>query len=416
VELHLDLVGGLAGDMFIAGLLDAFPEHETAVLSAIECISEAHPVTCSLQPHADRVLSGRRFVVESFTKYIGHIPFAFPPSHEHTDWRSIRHRLQEAQVDEAVRCHAIAIFELLAQAEASVHGVAVDEVMFHEVGAWDSIADIVGAAVLIDALGAARWTTSAVPLGSGRVRTAHGLLAVPAPATTALLMGMATLDDGVAGERVTPTGAAILRYLCPPQLPNMEAAVARSQVRILRRSGNGFGSRVLPGLSNHVRVLCFDTAEAIEGGHREIDVLEFEVDDQSGEDLAAGLDRLRAHPAVLDVTQSPVFGKKGRMMVHVRALVRHGCMNEGIEACFRETTTIGLRHSRVRGIGLKRSIEEVMVDGLPLRVKIAERPGGRTAKTESDDVLTHSDHARRAALRARAERQALDGKQVEFGA
>jgi len=416
VELHLDPVGGLAGDMFIAGVLDAFPEYEAAVVRGIDVMSGAHPVACSLEQYGDRVLNGHRFVVESFTKHFGHIPFAFQPSHEHTSWRSIRHRLQEAGLSEGVRRHATAIFELLAQAEALVHGVPADEVAFHEVGAWDSIADIVGAAVLIDALGAARWTTSAVPLGSGRVKTAHGLLPVPAPATTVLLMGMATLDDGIAGERVTPTGAAILRYLCPPNLPIIESGSSHAQVRTLRRSGTGFGSRTLPGLSNHVRVLCFDTGEPGESGYREIDVLEFEVDDQSGEDLAAGLDRLRAHAAVLDVTQSPVFGKKGRMMVHVRVLVRHGCMNEGIEACFRETTTIGLRHSRVRGIGLKRSIEEVTVDGQALRVKIAERPGGRTAKTESDDVLTHPDHARRAALRARAERQALDGKRVEFGA
>jgi uncharacterized protein (DUF111 family) len=182
---------------------------------------------------------------------------------------------------------------------------------------------------------------------------------------------------------------------------------AAASVRTLIASGTGFGSRVLPGLSNHVRVLCFEPGDSAAGGHREIHVLEFEVDDQSGEDLATGLDRLRAHQGVLDVTQTPVFGKKSRMMVHVRVLARQGHLDAVVDACFRETTTIGLRHHAVRGIGLKRKLEEVSVDGRRLRVKVVDRPGGPTAKTESDDVLSQQDHARRASLRARAESAAL---------
>jgi uncharacterized protein (DUF111 family) len=102
-----------------------------------------------------------------------------------------------------------------------------------------------------------------------------------------------------------------------------------------------------------------------------------------------------------------VFGKKGRMMTHVRVLARSKQFEEVIQACFRETTTIGLRHSIVEGIGLTRTIEQVEVEGHPLRVKVVERPGGRTAKTESDDVLAHEDHHVRASLRTRAEQKAL---------
>jgi uncharacterized protein (DUF111 family) len=178
-------------------------------------------------------------------------------------------------------------------------------------------------------------------------------------------------------------------------------------VRTLTRSGAGFGSRRLAGISNHVRVLCFEPSSVERGGQRDIHVLEFEVDDQSGEDLAMGLERLRTHPGALDVTQAPVFGKKGRMMTHVRVLARSKQFEEVIQACFRETTTIGLRHSIVEGIGLTRTIEQVEVDGHPLRVKVVERPGGRTAKTESDDLLAHEDHHVRASLRTRAEQKAL---------
>ena len=218
------------------------------------------------------------------------------------------------------------------------------------------MADIVGASALIAALGAARWTASAAPLGGGRVKTAHGILPVPAPATTQLLMGLPTIDDGIDGERVTPTGAAILRYLCPP------GSFGRGRggsVRFLLASGTGFGTRTLRGLSNHLRVLCYRAEDASSALHRQMHVLEFEVDDQSGEDLALGLERIRAQDGVLDVTQSPVFGKKGRMMTHVQVLARDGCLDGAMECCFRETTTIGLRHRSVSGVGLSRKSETI---------------------------------------------------------
>ena len=119
-------------------------------------------------------------------------------------------RLEVARIAPAVRTRALAIFTLLAEAEGAVHGTDPAEVTFHEVGAWDSTVDIVAAAFLIEALDPARWSCGAIPLGSGRVRCAHGLLPLPAPAVVHLLRGLATHDDGIGGERVTPTGAAIL--------------------------------------------------------------------------------------------------------------------------------------------------------------------------------------------------------------
>ena len=436
MEVHLDLVGGLAGDMFIAALLDAFPQHEAAVATAIETVSSADmPVVCALQPCADGGLTGRRFHVStalsgpsasatassamasSGTSRIPLAAHAHPHAHAHASWAHIRRRLQHAALPAAVIAHAVEIFRLLAAAEASVHGIEEESVAFHEVGAWDSIADIVGAAALIEALGVSRWSYSPVPLGGGRVQTAHGVLPVPAPATARLLTGMTTLDDGVGGERVTPTGAAILRYLCPPSAGGAGAGRAeQARVRKLIASGTGFGSRRLPQLSNHVRALCFEPPAAPPLGEpllaRGIEVLEFEIDDQSGEDLAAGLDRLRAHAGVLDVTQAPVVGKKGRIMIHVQVLARAALADAVIEACFRETTTLGLRQRTVRGVGLERHMHEVDIGGQRLRVKVADRPGGRTAKAESDDVLSQDCHAHRAALRRRAETEALTRAQL----
>ncbi len=428
MHIQLDPVGGMAGDMFASALLDAFPDLETGVLASVAAVAA---VRCDLVAHNDGVLQGRRFLVarddtpeadpaaqgdaahhaDGHHHHHGHghqKHDADQGVHGHRPWADIRADIQAAPLEAAVRDNAIAIFEGLARAEAEVHGIGVETVAFHEVGAWDSIADIVAAAHIIVHCGATSWSVGALPLGSGRVTTAHGPLPVPAPATALLLRGFDTIDDGVAGERVTPTGAAILRYLV------CEAPSRRSKrPRTLGRSGIGFGTRILPGLSNCLRALVFDEGLIEDVGrptatstHRDLTVIEFEVDDQSAEDLAMGLDRLREHDDVFDVVQMPVFGKKGRMMTHVRALTRAGSA-DAIAACFRETTTIGLRHHLVGGSALPRSVRTIEVDGRAMRVKTVERPGGRTAKAEADDALGHETHAQRARMRREAERLAL---------
>ncbi len=423
MQIHLDALGGVAGDMFVAAVLDAFPEHEAGVLASVAAVEGA--VGCRLLPHNDGVLQGRRFLVERNAPaggpshhhhghdhhghdHHGHDHHGHGEHHGgHRHWSDIEAHLRRADLAPAVRDHAVAIFTHLARAEAAVHGIAVTEVAFHEVGAWDSIADIVAAGHLVDALGAVRWSVSALPLGSGRVRTAHGPLPVPAPATVLLLEGFPTLDDGIAGERVTPTGAAILRHLRDLGSPTHHGP------RVLGRTGIGFGTKTLPGLSNCLRLLVFDDVRPAgkpmtkSSTHRELAVIAFEVDDQSAEDLAMGLDRLREHEHIFDVVQMPMFGKKGRVTTHVRALARVEGVTEAIAACFRETTTIGLRHHVVEGAALPRTLSTVEVDGHQVRVKTVDRPGGRTAKAEADDALAHATHATRAAVRREAERLAL---------
>jgi uncharacterized protein (TIGR00299 family) protein len=389
-HLHLDAIGGVAGDMFIAALLDVFPDHARAVITSAELVA---PVRCETVPHRDRVLTGLRFKVEQ-DKHDSH-------HHQHTSWIDIRRRIGEAALPEPVKHHAKGIFSLLAQAEGKVHGIDPEAVTFHEVGAADSIADIVGAAVLIAAVGEARWSVAPLPIGSGRVQTSHGVLPVPAPATALLLEGFATIDDGIVGERVTPTGAAILRWL------GCEHGTGSATKR-LQGSGLGFGSKNFPGLSNCLRVLVFDQIEAVaSAGHRELAVITFEIDDQTPEDLAMGLERLRGMGGVHDVLQMTAFGKKGRSMAHVQILVRPESVEEVAEACFRETTTIGLRTQLVRGSVLPRGTAEVDVNGEKLRVKLVDRPGGFTGKTEADDVRSVADHAARVKLRREAEHRAV---------
>ena len=438
MHIHLDALGGVAGDMFAAALLDAFPEHQAGLRASVRAVDAR--IACAVQDHNDGILRGLRFAVSGPGAEPGQAPHrhghrhghhthhghAHPDhgphdhgsaqdhgpahghgsAHGHRAWSEIRAALEAADLAPAVRGHALSIFGHLADAEARVHGLAVEAVAFHEVGAFDSIADIVAAAHLIAALPVRSWSVSALPLGSGRVKTQHGPLPVPAPATTLLLEGFATLDDGVPGERVTPTGAAILRHLCGDD-PGRGRPPG-----VLGRTGIGFGTKVLPGLSNCLRALVLqpglDADAAARPGRRQLAVIAFEIDDQSGEDLAMGLERLRAEPGMLDVVQMPVLGKKGRMMAGIQALVRPESLEAAIAACFRETTTIGLRYHPVEGAVLERATRTVEQAGQPVRVKVVDRPGGRTAKAEADDALDHAGHAVRAALRREAERHALE--------
>ncbi len=400
--------------MFAAALLDAFPEHEAGVAAAV--LAAGGPsIRIERSDHQDGILAGSRFRVTQVEAapprdhphgQHSHDHHVRDHGHGHRPWADIRRDIDHCGLQPRVRDNAIGIFTQLAKAEAEVHGIDVESVAFHEVGAWDSIADIVAAAYLIAVVDARRWTVSALPLGSGRVMTQHGPLPVPAPATTLLLRGFAVVDDGIPGERVTPTGAAILRYLCG------DPGLTDRSPKAVGVTGIGFGSKVLPGISNCVRALVFEEGTT-DDGHREIAVIEFEVDDQSGEDLAMGLDRLRAEDGVFDVVQMAVFGKKGRMMTHVRVLARVATLDAAIDACFRETTTIGLRHRIVAGAALPRTASTVEVEGRRIRVKSVERPGGRTAKAEADDALPEDSHAARAALRRKAERVALDTPDVE---
>jgi hypothetical protein len=396
-EFHLDAVGGVAGDMFIAAVLDAFPDLAQGTLAAIRAAGGERAASAKLVAHRDAVLTGSRFEVVAPVRRKAVARSIIPGSAQaHTRFVDIRAQIEGAALGADVKQHAIGIFTLLAQAEGRVHGVPMDEVGFHEVGSWDSIADIVGAAHLIAALGPAAWTVSALPQGSGRVKTDHGWLPVPAPATTRLLEGFELVDDGIAGERVTPTGAAILRYLdagrtLPPHR------------RRLVRSGCGFGTRTLPGLSNVLRLLAFTAAGRV-GSFDQVVAISFEVDDQSPEDLAIGLDRLRDNPAVLDVLQMPAYGKKGRITAQIRILALPGQLDAVVDDCFRETTTLGLRWQRMERCVLQRSERLVAVDGRRVGVKVAQRPDGETFKVESD-VLRDAGITRREreALRRKAE-------------
>ncbi len=384
-HIHLDPLGGIAGDMFIAALLDACPHLAKGAIAAAQDVA---PVTCALTPHRDHALAGRRFIVEENAR---------THHHHHAHWSDIRASILASGLSQPVKSRAIAIFTALAEAESRVHGVPAGDVAFHEVGAADSIADIAAAAFLIDAIGPATWSTSPLPLGAGTVETAHGRLPIPAPATALLLQGLPVTDDGIPGERVTPTGAAILRHV---------GCVPRPSGLLMGATGIGFGARTLPGLSNCLRALVFEQHEPSPHAaipHRALLVVTFEVDDQSPEDLATGLDRMRATAGVHDALTMAAIGKKGRMTTHIQILADPACEEAVLAACFTQTTTIGLRTQLVGARALPRQLTETTVDGRTIRLKTVQRPGGPTTKAELDDLVAGETHAARSRLRRQAE-------------
>jgi len=382
LHIHLDAIGGIAGDMFLAAVVDAFPDLEPAILEAQRAAGLPADVHCRFLAHRDDILTGRRFEVDDPHEHAHRHAHAHGHHHHHdeTPFAGIRGRLQNASIDTHVRARAIDMFTRLAKVEGEVHGVPADEVSFHELGGWDSIADIVGAAVAIARL-KATWSVSTLPLGRGRVKTAHGWIPLPAPATAKLLTGYNFIDDGLEGERVTPTGAAILSHLAARQ--DMDSGRKR-----LLASGCGFGTKTFAGLSNVLRLMAFDSVvqKDTQPGRDSVAVIVFEVDDQSPEDLAMGLDRLRELNGVLDVLQMAALGKKGRMSVHVQILADPDAAEPVIAAVFAQTTTLGVRSHVVERRILARENIQVGLGEHTLRVKVATRGGVRTVKVESDDL------------------------------
>lgn len=386
-SIVLDPIGGISGDMFVAGMLDAFPELAQPVLALMRSAGLPAGMSVAL---AKRVNGG---IAAAGLEFAGSVK---APS---GDYPAFRKRLEQAELPPAVRRHAMGILALLAEAEAAVHGIAADDVHFHEIADWDTQADIIGASAIIDRLGEAKWSCRPLPLGSGTIKAAHGVLPLPAPATAHLLKGYAfRADDGGPGERVTPTGAAILRYL--------GAASIDASAGTLVASGYGAGTRQLAGIPNVLRVLGLS---AVAEPGEPILVVEFEVDDQSPEETAIALDHLRAIPGVRDVATFQGLGKKGRWVQSVRILADPLQRESVAVAIFSETTTLGLRLRQEQRLTLSR--REVVVDeeAGPVRVKVANRPGRKTAKAEADDVAVRGRGARgRQAIRRSATSRALE--------
>jgi len=395
-------LGGIAGDMFAAAMFSAYPELHEKFCNDLESLG-VDGIAAMLADKLSCGLQAKFFnVVQNTAKK--------PPR----TLAAVTEFLRASALPEPVAKHATGLFTLLAQAEADVHGKSIDTIHFHEVSDWDSMVDLVAAAGIIERLDCPVWRVGALPLGGGTVNTAHGDIPVPAPATVALLKGFKWQDDGVPGERVTPTGAAILAYL--KAIPIGQT----TQPAELCTTGSGCGSRELDGRANLLRVTVFSGSELAADhrsavSHDTVFRLAFEVDDMTQEEIAWATDCLRDATGVYDVACVAMQGKKGRASTGIRVIGSVDRMNEVIDRCFSLTSTIGIRHETVQRSTLNRSEQKAN----NFTVKVVERPpvsltaeiSQMTAKTSSDDLGACHSLAERRQLAEEGRVEALQKKE-----
>ncbi len=362
----VDASNGVAGDMLLGALLDAGAS-PAAVIAAIE----------SVLPNTVRVdvstvqRAGLRSVRADVVALIA--------DQQHRDWTTIRGLIESARLPEPVRRDAVAVFGALARAEATAHGIDVERVHFHEVGAWDSIADVVGVCAAIHDLGLTGLSCGVIGVGSGTVRAAHGEIPVPVPAVVLLALGWPVTAGG-SGELATPTGVALLTTLCT-SMPDLPAGV-------LDGVGIGAGSRDDPNRPNVVRVLL----------GRFGDPRSSALTRQTAVELAANVDDFdpRLWPDVLarllaagadDAWLSPIVMKKGRPAHSVRALCQPDVLPALRDLLFELVPTLGVRESSVTKWVLDRRWVSVVVGQRDVRIKIGLRDGLIvTATPEFSDV------------------------------
>lgn len=377
--LYLDCFGGISGDMLLGALIDAGVSLEAVQYQLQSLELQGYTLqACNKKSHG---ITGTKIVIEVEEK---HQP--------HRTWRDIRHLIESSGLEPAIKETVYKVFTRLAEAEGKVHGEEPELVHFHEIGAVDSIVDITGIAIALHEAGVEKIVSSSLPTGYGYVKTRHGLLPVPAPATAELLKGLPLRSLNVEGELVTPTGASIAATLAGSfgPLPAMN----------ISSIGYGMGSNDY-GLANFTRVFLGQEISAVipentpETPAQEISILQTSIDDISPEILGYTVERLLEQSA-LDVFITPVIMKKGRPGSLLTVLCLPEKENALLKIILTETTTLGVRLHREKRFFLPRRIINVQTEYGSVRVKIA---GLKNGKGNSDGQISPEyEDCRRIAL------------------
>lgn len=334
--LYLDCYAGISGDMTVAALLD---------LGVPLDYLQTELGKLGLPPDSYELSTAR-----TERHHIAALKFnvAVHDHHTHRHYAGIDAMIAASSLSAAVKGISRLIFRRLAEAEAKVHGVAVADVHFHEVGAVDSIVDIVAIAICLDYLKAGKVFVSALPLGGGFVETAHGRLPVPAPATAELLKGMLVHGDCGSGERVTPTGVAFVAAMaeCSEKQPSM----------LLEKTGCGAGGKDFTDCPNVVRAFLGETSDNAEYGDS-VMVVEANIDDSTPEVLGYAMERLFEEGA-LEVFFTSIQMKKNRPGVMLSFLCKSGQLESLARTLLTETTAIGMRYYLAERFVLQRQAVE----------------------------------------------------------
>ncbi|MBV9123196.1 MAG: nickel pincer cofactor biosynthesis protein LarC [Planctomycetes bacterium] len=325
---HFDCFSGISGDMTLGALLDAGVDPQP-IQEGLASLG------LPLRLEVEKIRKG------GFAATAVRVEAADEHSHRHLP--QVEEIIQRGRLTPRQRDLALRIFRRLAEAEAAVHGMPLEKVHFHEVGALDSIADIVGAAIGLDLLGVDQYTSRSVPTGSGMVKCAHGLMPIPAPGTAELLKGCPLAPSAIKAELTTPTGAAILTTIVQQWV--------EQPVMTVERIGHGAGRRDFPEQPNLLRLFVGTTEVPAEKD--QVWVLETNLDDLPAEVIGYCYDLLLAAGA-LDVFCTPIFMKKNRPGVLLSVLAPEANLPALEEILFRETATFGIRRYGVNRHKLQR--------------------------------------------------------------
>lgn len=348
--VYLDSFSGLSGNMFLGALVDA---------GVPEAVLRDEIAKINIKGYALKVESVNKCGIQAT-----HIDVDLTSGHHHRGLSDILSLIREAELPEAVKEKACLVFQRLGAAEAKVHGMPIEKVHFHEVGAVDAIIDIVGTVFGFYYLGIDRIYCSPLRVGRGFVKAAHGIMPIPAPATAELLHGIPWYPGDIDKELVTPTGAALVAELCSGFGDRPAGFLAEKTAY-----GAGTWDLIIP---NVLRLSVGTIPEEKNMDNKWL--LEANVDDSTPEVIAYVIDKLMAAGA-LDAWITPIIMKKGRPAFLVSALTDETCKNAVEDVVFAETSSIGVRWQEVRRTVADRSIVPVATEWGSVGVKVAERNG-----------------------------------------
>lgn len=411
--LYLDCGMGAAGDMLMAALLELCPNPQAMLeelnhlgIPGIEFRAEKSEKCGILGTHISVLVHGEEekadgdnfavcdehhhgVIAETDSHH--HKVMAETASHHHGGMHEIRSWINGLHVSEKVKKDALAVYELIAKAESQVHGKAVEEVHFHEVGTLDAVADVTGVCFLMERLGITQVFASAVHVGSGQVRCTHGILPVPAPATANLLQGVPVYGGDIRGELCTPTGAALLKYfVCRfGSMPPMAA----------EKIGYGMGKKDFPA-ANCVRAFMGNLRNSETDNMTEKDSiveLRCNLDDMTGEEIGFACETLFKEGA-LDVYTVGIGMKKSRPGVLLVCLCRALDICRIEECIFRHTTTLGIRRVWCERSVLSRTIEQVETPWGTVRRKRSHFSGQEEVLREKPEYEDLADIAEKTGM------------------
>ena len=366
--LYIDCGMGAAGDMLTAALLELHPDREDFLqklnglgIPGVTFIAE-RSTKCGINGTRIRVAVQGEEETEHMHDH----------HHHHGSMEDIRSIVSRLRIPTTVKLDILAVYEEIAQAESHVHGVPVEQIHFHEVGNMDAIADITAVCLLMHELKLDQILASAVHVGSGQVRCAHGILPVPAPATAHILQNIPIYGGSIKGELCTPTGAALLKHIVDEfgDMPAMK----------VKTIGYGMGKKDFER-ANCVRVLLGETQEKPEG----IWELNCNVDDMTGEQIGFALEILMELGA-LDVFTIPIGMKKSRPGILLTVLCKEADKEKMVSLIFKHTTTLGIREKFCSRYTLRRKVETVGTPYGVIRKKVSAGYGIQRSKYEYEDV------------------------------